>query len=491
MTYNKPYDNPGWNDTESYGPYITGSQAKYDWNAACAEHVLFEDCISTNVVETMEYEKALTFCIDYCFSDINPAHLKPEPSLAPTPLPTTFMPTWQPTPLPTWAPTPKPTYTPTPFPTPEPTWTPTPKPTYMPTPFPTPQPTWTPTPKPTPAPTPCVPAYLPTPLPTPWPTVMPTMHPMPAPTVTFLPTPMPTEMPKCLVCFHDTGNMVDYFTSRLAACEVAVGYMNSCLKGEFTCDEEINGAYKRMVLVFCSMPASQESKLGASGGLELVPAAACTTTGDATVNAYSGASEGDVLASDCTPDGYMPHGRRLDAIDPFTVSDGETSYHVSDVEESYEMTPSGDLKSMTMSFTGPDPAFELDVHLEMSHFTNPGDKGPEQLTFKTPEFWLNAKSLWEIGVAPKVQGALEAAASSTGGRVVVMDDRRLGAEGKKESGDFEKTNVAIHVLKLSRKGIHHLIQKQRETTSVLAFAGNVMVAAVLVLLALGVCRRFS
>jgi hypothetical protein len=299
-------------------------------------------------------------------------------------------------------------------------------------------------------------------------------------------------MPKCLVCFHDTGNMVDYFESRLAACEVAVGYMNSCLKGEYVCDEEIDGAYKRMVLVFCSEPGSQESKLGATGGVVLKPDASCTHTGTDTVNAYSGASEGDVLASDCTPDGTMPHGgRRLDKIEPFTVSDGEKTYHVSDVEESYEMTPGGDLKSFTASFTGPSPDFELDVHLELSHFANPGPKGPEQLSFKTPTFWLNAASLWSIGVAPKVKGALAAAESSTGGRVVVLDDRRLGAgEGKKEFGDFEKANVAMHVLKLSRKGIHHLIKKQREQTSVVAFAGNVMVAAVLALLALGVCRRF-
>merc|ERR1719379_2981565 len=258
MTYNTPYDNPVWNDTEYYGPYITGDQVKYDWNAACTPDVLFQDCISTNVVDTMEKEKALTFCIDYCFSDQAPPHLKPEPSLAPTPLPTTFMPTWQPTPHPTMIYTQPCITCPSPVPTPFPTWTPTPQPTFSPTVFPTPQPTWTPTPKPTPAPTPCVPSYLPTPLPTPWPTAMPTMHPTPAPTVTFEPTPMPTDMPKCLICFHDAGNMVDYFSARSAACETAVARMNSCLKGEQDCDEELDKAYKKMVLVFCSTPGSEE-----------------------------------------------------------------------------------------------------------------------------------------------------------------------------------------------------------------------------------------
>merc|ERR1719379_3031206 len=265
MTYNTPYDNPVWNDTEYYGPYITGDQVKYDWNAACTPDVLFQDCISTNVVDTMEKEKALTFCIDYCFSDQAPTHLKPDPSLAPTPLPTTFMPTWQPTPHPTMIYTQPCITCPSPVPTMFPTWTPTPQPTFSPTVFPTPQPTWTPTPKPTPAPTPCVPSYLPTPLPTPWPTAMPTMHPTPAPTVTFEPTPMPTDMPKCLVCFRDAGNMVDYFSARSAACETAVARMNSCLKGEQDCDEELDKAYKKVVLVFCSTPGSEESKFGVTG----------------------------------------------------------------------------------------------------------------------------------------------------------------------------------------------------------------------------------
>merc|ERR1719201_59164 len=166
----------------------------------------------------MESDEALKFCIDYCFKDQAPAIEKPSPTLEPTPLPCLTCPSPQPTPQPSWSPTPKPTFAPTAYPTMEPSWSPTPKPT--------------------PAPTPCVPSYIPTPLPTPWPTVYPTMHPTPAPTVTFLPTPMPTTMPKCQICYSDTGTMVDFFESRLAACEEAVGRMNSCLKGEFDCETE-------------------------------------------------------------------------------------------------------------------------------------------------------------------------------------------------------------------------------------------------------------
>merc|ERR1719160_1762493 len=159
LTYSKPYTNPEWNTT-AYGEYVANN-AKYDWNAMCAPGVDFVNCISTHYEAVMGTDEALTFCIDYCFSDQQPSHLKPAPSLAPTPMPTTFMPTWQPTPHPTAI------YT-------------------------QPCPTCPPTPKPTPAPTPCVPSYLPTPLPTVFPTYSPTVHPSPAPTVTLEPTPLPT-----------------------------------------------------------------------------------------------------------------------------------------------------------------------------------------------------------------------------------------------------------------------------------------------------------
>jgi hypothetical protein len=206
--------------------------------------------------------------------------------------------------------------------------------------------------------------------------------------------------------------------------------------------------------------------------------------------------DGEVLASDCTPDrrlGGRLH-RRLESGSTVygTVSDGEKLYHVTDVEDSYEMSPSGDLKSFTASLTGPDPAFEFDFHVELSPFSPSPPKGPEEIPFKTPTFWLNAGSLWTLGVAPKVGPALEAAKSTKGGRTVVLDDRRLGAEdGKKqEFGDFEKASVALHVLKLSRTGIHHLIKKQREQNSWAALVGYPMVAALMVVLALVAYRSF-
>ena len=155
------------------------------------------------------------------------------------------------------------------------------------------------------------------------------------------------------------------------------------------------------------------------------------------------------------------------------------------------MSPTGDLKSFTTTLTGPDPAFELDIHTELSPFAPAGDKGPEAITFPTPTFWLTASSLWTLGVAPKVGPALEAAKSATGGRTVVLDDRRLGAEeGKKEFGEFEKASVALHVLKLSRTGIHRLIKKQREQNSWAALVGYPMVAALMVVVAMVAYRSF-
>merc|ERR1719235_897986 len=158
------------------------------------------------------------------------------------------------------------------------------------------------------------------------------------------------------------------------------------------------------------------------------------------------------------------------------------------------MHTNGDLESYTASLTGPDPAFELDFSLVLSPFAPPGPKGPEQLEFKTPETWLDAASLWTIGVAPKVQGALEAAKSAKGGRAVVLQTRQLAADrADKEGatfGDFEKANVAMHILKLSRTGIHYMINKQRAQSSWAPLVGHPMVVALLVVLALGACRSF-
>jgi hypothetical protein len=245
-----------------------------------------------------------------------------------------------------------------------------------------------------------------------------------------------------------------------------------------------------MVLVFCSEPGSQESKLGVAGNIVLQPDASCTQTGSETINAYSGADKKGKLAADCTPD-----SRRLKKVDPFHVSDGEKIFTVSNVDTSAETSEiTGAPKSFTASLTGPDPAFELDVHLELSPFVEE-KKGPAAIPFPVPanDFWLTAGLLWTIGVAPKVEGALEAARSATGGRAVALQSaRQLAEEGKKEGatfGDFEKANVAMHVLKLSRTGIQHM-RNQRAQKSWVALVGCSMVAVVLAVLALGVCRRF-
>merc|ERR1719487_1722277 len=245
------YDKPGEKDEPDWMKRTDEAIAKapYEWNAKCKEDVApFESCISTGYQEVMKTDEAFTFCIDYCFSDDAPGVLTPAPTvtLEPTPMPTvTPFPTWSPTPKPTpmpttasptWSPTPQPTAMPT---TAAPTWSPTHAPSPMPT---TAMPTWSPTPKPTAMPTTAMPTWSPTPKPTLTPTVMPTPMPSPFPTVTLQPTPLPTlppPMPTCLVCFRDTGDMVDYFASRLEACEKAILGMNHCLTEVKPCDEEI------------------------------------------------------------------------------------------------------------------------------------------------------------------------------------------------------------------------------------------------------------
>jgi hypothetical protein len=266
--------------------------------------------------------------------------------------------------------------------------------------------------------------------------------------------------------------------------------MDKCLQGELDCDDELLVAYKKMVLVFCSDPASQESKLGGSGSIKLDPEAECTTPGKAVLNLYHGVSpaQGEVLASDCTPE-----GRRLSAPVAVVVSDGEKSYAVSAMDTSEEKTSSGQPKSFTAVLTGPDPAFELDVTVELSAFSQ---GSPKEIVFPTPanNFWLNAGSLWAIGVSPKVKGALEAARSAKGGRAVVLTHtRQLAEEGKKTGatlGDFEKASIAMHFLKLSRTGIHHMINEKRAQSSWGAVAGYPMVAALVVVAALGAFRTY-
>jgi hypothetical protein len=244
-----------------------------------------------------------------------------------------------------------------------------------------------------------------------------------------------------------------------------------------------------MVLVFCSMPGSQESALGYTGQLALKPAASCTQTGTDTVNAYSASgTEGHSLATDCSPD-----TRRLEEVH-FPVSDGEKVYTVSNVDPVVEMSEvTGSLKSFSATLTGPDPTFEIDILLEASPFMEE-PKGPEAIVFPPSQFWMSSEMLWEMGVAPKVEGALEAARSATGGRAIAVSSaRKLSAEdGKKEEatfGDFEKATVAIHVLKHARTGVKHY-HKHLAKKNWMSLVGYSMVVAVLAVLALGVCRRF-
>jgi hypothetical protein len=517
MSYGEPSDTPDWLAARQ----VATSSAEYAWNAKCKDGVNFENCISSNYREVMGKDSALEFCIDYCFADAMPAKLTPLEfpvvTLEPTPVPTTWMPTPlptphptqiytqpcltcptpKPTPLPTFLPTPiptalpttmYPTFMPTPIPTVAPTLKPTPYPTFVPTPIPTAVATTPyPTPKPTtPFPTPCVPSYLPTPLPTPFPTVMPTVYPTPAPTVTLLPTPQPTQMlmPKCLVCFHDTGNMVDFFASRLSACQEAIARMDLCMyssAADTQCEEEELISYKKMVLVFCSEPGSEESLLAETGNIAIKPTMTCAQGGTAVLDPVHGvappSSAGHVLASDCTAP-----ARRLGDKILFNVSDGATTFGVSSIDYSDEKDALG-LKSMTVELTGPNPAFEVDAHIEFDEV-----KAPTGIVFPKPfnDYWLNTDLLWKIGVVPKVAEALAAAKSPDGGKAVEMT-RRLTAS---TLGDFEKANIAMHVLKVSQNGIHHMILKERTQMSWVALAGYSSCAVLLVALALGACRGF-
>jgi hypothetical protein len=284
--------------------------------------------------------------------------------------------------------------------------------------------------------------------------------------------------------------MVDFFVSRLSACEDAITKMNLCLNEETAklpakCAEEDLISYKKMVLVFCSDPASQESKLGETGNIVIKNVLTCATPST---------SGGAVLASDCTED----DGRRLEqaGIGPFAVSDGTTTFTASSVDYSHETDTFGVPKSLTASLTGPDPAFELDVKVELSPFKSLHGKVTDEIEFQEPagKFWLNTLTLWQIGVSPKVKGAIAAAKAATGGVAVTTAARQLTPdkeEGKTAGatlGDFEKATVATHVLKLSQTGIHHMILKKRAQMSWLALLGYSLGAVLLVVLALGACR---
>jgi hypothetical protein len=528
MTFEQPDEQPAWL-TPHYHDYIRGDAA-LDWNAKCSPGVSFQNCISTNYREVMSENHFLSFCIDYCFEDDMPAKLTPiefpVPTLEPTPVPTTWMPTPLPTPHPTQVytqpclecptpiPTPIPTFMPTPIPTPVPTVATTAYPTFVPTPIPTEAPTLLPTPYPTfqptaapaaapvtpiptpqpttPYPTPCTVTYLPTPLPTPFPTVYPTVYPTPAPTVTLEPTPLPTmmTMPKCLVCFRDSGNMVDFFASRLAACQEAIGKMDTCLGGSSACTEEETIAYKRMVLVFCSEPASQEAKLGETGNLALFPPMSCSTPGAAVLDPVSGvkpgASSGETLANGCRRlEGEEDQARRLEDKILFPVSDGATVFGVSNV--AYDSDKEGlDMKSLSVKLTGPEPDFEIDVDVDFDKFGE-SDTPSKVIEFpKEATMWLNTDMLWEIGVAPKVAEAVAAAKGPEGGMAVQMTRKLKGVS----LGDFEKASVMLHVLEFSHKGIHHVLLKERAVKSWVALAGCSSVALVLAALALGACRNF-
>jgi hypothetical protein len=161
------------------------------------------------------------------------------------------------------------------------------------------------------------------------------------------------------------------------------------------------------------------------------------------------------------------------------------------VDYSQTLNSKGDIKSFTASVTGPNPTFEIDVHVELSPFDGPG-KGPSSIEFQEPpkNFWLNVLSLWKIGVAPKVKGAIATAKDPAGGKAVHAETRRLTPDKQGKLGDFEKATVATHVLKLSHAGIHHMIFKKRAQMSLLALLGYSLGAVLLVVLAVGACRSF-
>lgn len=297
--------------------------------------------------------------------------------------------------------------------------------------------------------------------------------------------------------------MVDLFTSRLSACEKAIADMEACLYNHaLMCTQQTLIAHKKMVLVYCSYPGSQESKMGSMGLFSINTTATCAYQGNALLNPVTGASStdgGDIALASCD----RTTGRRLDEKelaarrlkeDLFTVSDGRRNFTVSSVDYAAEKDSEGELTSVSASLTGPEPAFEFDVRVDFSPFYDPKLPVMPDPTKEHNGYWFDAELMWAIGVMPQVKEAMQMAKAPSGGRAVLLQGRRLAARKRKLKGaliaDLEKARVAMYVMKVSQDGVEHLLEKREHATGRTAMLGTGLAAVLLVVSALGVCRRF-
>jgi hypothetical protein len=331
--------------------------------------------------------------------------------------------------------------------------------------------------------------------------------------------------------------MVDYFMSRMMSCEEAAAGMEECESKE--CSEDMMIQLKKSVLVFCTEPGSPESALGSTGKLQIITTSIDSKAGDGSDDPVSAATSGkekaiatgpaaDLLeaapkeeappSSSKDETGFFFDRRLKDdasAIDILdqcltkstasfsvdeSVTDGSTSFDVSSLTCSTDKSNLGDLKGVSVSLTGPNKDFELDVDVQLSSFL-PGAYPPmPDPTKETNGYWLDAATLWTIGVVPSFKDKVQMAKSPDGGKAITLQTRRLTEKDIKDKRkgialeDFEmmKMGVAKHVLKLSQAMInemtdvngdmHHMHEKkQRAWLSSGAVVGCSVIAALVVL----------
>jgi hypothetical protein len=281
--------------------------------------------------------------------------------------------------------------------------------------------------------------------------------------------------------------------------------MEACLyQHELRCTQQTLIAHKKMVLVYCSYPGSQESKMGTTGTFAINTTATCAYQGNALLNPVTVASSksaGDPTLASCD----RTTGRRLDekelagrrlSKNLFSVSDGRRNFTVSSVDYSAEQNSDGELTSVSASLTGPEPAFEFDVRVDFSPFHDPQLPAMPDPTKEHNGYWFDAELMWAIGVIPQVKQAMTMAKAPSGGRAVLLQGRRLASELKlsKKKGalieDMEKARVAMYIMKVSQDGVERLLEKREGLTNWQPILGSCMAAVLLVVLALGACRRF-
>lgn len=94
-----------------------------------------------------------------------------------------------------------------------------------------------------------------------------------------------------------------------------------------------------------------------------------------------------------------------------------------------------------------------------------------------------------MGVAPNVADAIVTAKTPGDAQAVkVQGSRKLAAKqrGTGENLEAAKMGIALRVLKLSQRGVHHIVKKQQLAQSRwVAVAGTSMAAVLLVVFALG------